>query len=157
MRREAVTTSAPALAIQSAARRYLARRRFKRIVKEKQIEWEWSTMAAEMGRFCAERARLRCGKWQKVLPCCTGRRAVVVAGLSLGVVSRRPTLCPPAFRGDRLTTLVRCISLLLPCSMVAVVAGTRGGDERGVQVPCSKSTAIADQNDVFSLHFLDGW
>lgn len=65
MRREAVTTSAPALAIQSAARRYLARRRFNHLVKEKQIEWEWSTMAAEMARFCAERARLRYHTYDK--------------------------------------------------------------------------------------------
>lgn len=72
MRREAVTTSAPALAIQSAARRYLATRRCKRLVRDKQIEWEWSTMAAEMSRFCAERARLRCRKRQRV-PCVRGR------------------------------------------------------------------------------------
>lgn len=59
MRLEAVTTSAPAVAIQAAARRYLAKRRRNRLVKEKQIEWELSTMANEMSRFCAERARLR--------------------------------------------------------------------------------------------------
>lgn len=75
MRREAVTTSAPALAIQSAARRYLARRRYNRLVKDKQIEWEWSNMAAEMGRFCAERARLRCGKWRGDTVGREGRRA----------------------------------------------------------------------------------
>lgn len=69
MRREAATTSAPALAIQSAARRYLARRRFNRLVKDKQIEWEWGTMATEMGRFCAERARLR---YDNRFPCLRG-------------------------------------------------------------------------------------
>eukprot|EP00752_Nemacystus_decipiens_P002143 g2042.t1 len=72
MRREAVTTSAPALAIQSAARRYLARRRFNRLVRDKQIEWEWSTMAAEMGRFCAERARLRVIVEGAAAPNCKG-------------------------------------------------------------------------------------
>ncbi|CAN0081825.1 unnamed protein product [Scytosiphon promiscuus] len=59
MRGEAVTTSAPAIAIQASARRYLARRRFNRMVREIQIEWELSTMATEMCRFCAVRARLR--------------------------------------------------------------------------------------------------
>ncbi|CAM9276018.1 unnamed protein product [Ectocarpus sp. 12 AP-2014] len=59
MRREAVTTSAPAIAVQATARRYLARRRRNKLVKAKQIEWEMTTMAKEMSRFCAERARLR--------------------------------------------------------------------------------------------------
>ncbi|CAM9227337.1 unnamed protein product, partial [Laminaria digitata] len=59
LRREAVTTSAPAIAIQAAARRYLAKKLRRRLVTERQIEWEWSTMAAELARFCAERARLR--------------------------------------------------------------------------------------------------
>lgn len=65
MRREAATTSAPSLAIQAAARRYLARRRLNRLVRDKQIEWEMSTMATGMGRFCAERARLRCAASDK--------------------------------------------------------------------------------------------
>ncbi|CAB1111112.1 unnamed protein product [Ectocarpus sp. CCAP 1310/34] len=59
MKREAVTTSAPAIAIQATARRYLARRRRNKLVEAKQIEWEMTTMAKEMIRFCAERARLR--------------------------------------------------------------------------------------------------
>lgn len=59
LRREAVTTSAPAITIQSAIRRHLAKRLRRRLVTERQIEWEWKTMAGEMARFCAERARLR--------------------------------------------------------------------------------------------------
>lgn len=59
LRREAVTTSSPAIAIQAAARRYLAKKLRRRLVTERQIEWEWNTMAGELARFCAERARLR--------------------------------------------------------------------------------------------------
>lgn len=59
LRLEAVTTSSPAIAIQAAARRYLAKKLRRRLATERQIEWEWNTMAGELARFCAERARLR--------------------------------------------------------------------------------------------------
>ncbi|CAM9470017.1 unnamed protein product, partial [Ectocarpus fasciculatus] len=72
MRREAVTTSAPAIAIQAAARRHLARWRRNKLVKEKQIEWEMTTMAKEMSRFCAERARLRVIVEGAAAPTCRG-------------------------------------------------------------------------------------
>ncbi|CAM9440116.1 unnamed protein product [Ectocarpus sp. 6 AP-2014] len=72
MRREAVTTSAPAIAIQATARRYLARRRRNKLVKAKQIEWEMTTMAKEMSRFCVERARLRVIVEGAAAPTCRG-------------------------------------------------------------------------------------
>lgn len=59
MRYEAVTTAAPARKIQSASRLFLAKLRYRRLVTDRQIEYEWVTMARETTRFCSERARLR--------------------------------------------------------------------------------------------------
>ena len=59
MRQEAATSSVPVIKIQTAVRRHLAQSRRRRLVAERQVEWELSTTTEETMRFCAERVRLR--------------------------------------------------------------------------------------------------
>lgn len=105
LRREAVTTSVPAIAIQAAARRCLARKLRRRLATERQIEWEWKTMAKELARFCAERARLRyfhmveeshamCRSWLYLVP---GIAIFTAPPMYCNEVVKDGALCPTKY------------------------------------------------------------